>query len=249
MKKKKKKDKVPLVVVRVLLLLLAVLLHKMCTKTRKSVLFVVSKSHRTVVWLWVQVTMVTRDFRDARMQLSLCCPWLLFTFTTDGHANQTVISVCLLPHALPTYTSLNVAYHISFWDKCQGHHRHTTQLLPCDTCCHVSHCYCAPAVQTVAASPVCGTSRAVMVPQQHFVALLQQWNHSCDYNIQTYCATGCQFAPFKPLYSQCARTCLLLGCVETGYLTILITHTHTYIHTTYIQEIHVNVRQWTVEVN
>lgn len=92
-----KPHKVKLVVVRVLLLLLAVLLYKMCTKTRKSVLFVVSKSHRTVVWLWVQVTMVIHDFRDARMQLSLCYPWLLFTFTTDGHANQTVISVCLLP--------------------------------------------------------------------------------------------------------------------------------------------------------
>lgn len=91
-----KKDKVPLVVVHVLLLLLAVLLDKMCTKTHKSVLFVVSKSHRTV-WLWIQVTMVIHDFRDARMQLSLCYPWLLFTFTTDGHANQTVISVCLLP--------------------------------------------------------------------------------------------------------------------------------------------------------
>lgn len=91
-----KKDKVPLVVVHVFLLLLAVLLDKMCTKTHKSVLFVVSKSHRTV-WLWIQVTMVIHDFRDARMQLSLCYPWLLFTFTTDGHANQTVISVCLLP--------------------------------------------------------------------------------------------------------------------------------------------------------
>lgn len=44
----------------------------------------------------VLVTMVIHDFKDARMQTFKPLVVYYCTFTTDGYANQTVISVCLL---------------------------------------------------------------------------------------------------------------------------------------------------------
>lgn len=97
-------------------------------------LFVVTKSHLTFVWCWVHVTMVIHDFRDARRQWSLCHPWLLFTLTTDGYANQTGIIVCLLPLHYQ-HMSLNVRYHISYQDKWQAQHPTPPRwhLLPCSS--------------------------------------------------------------------------------------------------------------------
>lgn len=125
--------------------------------------------------------------QDARMQLNL---WLLFTVHVRKMGTQTKQWLVPAAPALRSYMTLKVPYHISYQSKCQGH-LHATHLLPCDTCCHVCHCYCDSAAQTVLTLGVFDTSRVVMVPQQHFVAHLQRWNHSCDCNIKTYCAAWC----------------------------------------------------------
>lgn len=145
----------------------------------------------------------------------------------DGFAKQIMISVCLLPLHFQ---------HIWFWKS--------LITFPIKTNTRDGNMPPNPSPVTpvamfavVAASQQCrrvnagsDSTRMVMVLQQHFVAHLQRWNHSCDCKIKTYCAARCQFAPFKLLYSQRARTRLLLCCVETDYL-LVVNVLRIYMHT------------------